>query len=574
MASFLPPTTESSPAVAGALQTDFVSFANRAGLRVAACLDHAGAGWAAAPWVVVAPKYGETKKNNLQLAYQLAVNGLNVLRFDHTNHLGESEGDPTAFTLPGGVDDILGAMDYLAHTHAAAGAILLANSLSARTAIRATALDRRFTHLVCLVGVVNVRHTLREVYQEDLVGNHLAGKQWGLTDILGVEIDFDRFLAAAVGANMHDLTGTRQDLVRMRAEATFFPAEKDVWVPLGEVRAAAAGLATVKIHPIAGAMHEIRENPAAAESAMHNLVRTCVEQATGRPGPPGAPVAPDKRLVLRQNKVERDRLRESRPLGGTETEFWGQYLAKYRMLDNVSDYRGYLDIIGGLLGPVGEGEIVLDAGCGNGFFGVWLLRDLLAREPARWSQPPVYLGLDLTLDGLRDAWEQQAELAQRLARRSRAAAGAAPTLAYARVNLDEWAGAPPGGELVTFADGCFDKICCSLVLSYLRRPGELLGELHRVLRPGGRLVLSSMKPFCDMSAIYRDFMAQRVTGEERESGRDLLRAAGAIKRKEEQGHYSFYFEEELRSDAVQAGFHPGRWQNCFGNQAVALAAVK
>ena len=78
MAHLPPPTTDLSPALAGQLQTDFVSFSNRAGLRVAACLDHAGAGWAAAPWVVVAPKYGETKKNNLQLAYQLAANGLNV----------------------------------------------------------------------------------------------------------------------------------------------------------------------------------------------------------------------------------------------------------------------------------------------------------------------------------------------------------------------------------------------------------------------------------------------------------------------------------------------------------------
>ncbi len=69
-------------------------------------------------------------------------------------------------------------------------------------------------------------------------------------------------------------------------------------------------------------------------------------------------------------------------------------------------------------------------------------------------------------------------------------------------------------------------------------------------------------------------MQQHVSGVELEQGRDLLRAAGAIKRKEEQGDYTFYFEEELRAAAVQAGFTPGRWQNCFGNQAVALAAKK
>ncbi len=62
-------TTETPPPLAGPLQTDFVSFPNRAGLRAAACLDHAGGDLRARPWVLLTPKYGETKKNNLLLAY-------------------------------------------------------------------------------------------------------------------------------------------------------------------------------------------------------------------------------------------------------------------------------------------------------------------------------------------------------------------------------------------------------------------------------------------------------------------------------------------------------------------------
>ncbi|MCZ2820753.1 class I SAM-dependent methyltransferase [Modestobacter sp. VKM Ac-2977] len=45
-----------------------------------------------------------------------------------------------------------------------------------------------------------------------------------------------------------------------------------------------------------------------------------------------------------------------------------------------------------------------------------------------------------------------------------------------------------------FADGGFDDVTASLVLHYLRDWSAPLSELHRVLRPGGRLVLSVNHP--------------------------------------------------------------------------------
>ncbi|MBB3674733.1 class I SAM-dependent methyltransferase [Modestobacter versicolor] len=46
-----------------------------------------------------------------------------------------------------------------------------------------------------------------------------------------------------------------------------------------------------------------------------------------------------------------------------------------------------------------------------------------------------------------------------------------------------------------FADGGFDDVTASLVLHYLRDWAAPLAELRRVLRPGGRLVLSVNHPF-------------------------------------------------------------------------------
>jgi hypothetical protein len=69
-------------------------------------------------------------------------------------------------------------------------------------------------------------------------------------------------------------------------------------------------------------------------------------------------------------------------------------------------------------------------------------------------------------------------------------------------------------------------------------------------------------------------MGQVVSQSELELGRNLLRAAGAIKTKEDQGIYTFYSGEELAAAVQAAGFRDVTWENSFGNQAVVVAARK
>lgn len=50
------------------------------------------------------------------------------------------------------------------------------------------------------------------------------------------------------------------------------------------------------------------------------------------------------------------------------------------------------------------------------------------------------------------------------------------------------------GDELPFSDDEFDTVVASLVLHYLKDWGSALGELRRVLKPGGRLVLSVNHP--------------------------------------------------------------------------------
>ena len=562
---------DSSHVHAGQIRTDFVSFSTRTGLRLAACLDHTGE-LQGRPWVIVAPKYGETKKNNLQLAYYLAANGLNVLRFDQSNHIGESEGRMQDFALPGVVDDIIGCLDYLEQQQGSASAVLVSNSLSARCAFRAAARDARISKLISVAGVVNMQATLREVYREDIFGTYLAGRHWGLTDILGFDINGEIFLGTAVEAGMHDLSGTAADITRLTVPLVYFYGMNDAWISQDDVMRATAAQPRSQLVPVEGAMHEVRENPRAAEDVFRQVVWYSRQDSTYPGAEQAALQIPDKKVVIAQNRQERERMRRSETPIGTETDFWSGYLEKYSVLEKSDDYRAYIELLGRLC-AFRPGALILDAGCGNGMFGLWVVREALRqrRVTTVTNLPSLYVGLDLTERGLNDAMGHHGRaLAQSLAD---PVPKALPGTGYAQFDFNDLTDAA-GTPRLPFADGTFDVVCCSLVLSYLKRPQALLRELRRVARSGAVVVLSSMKPHCDMSVIYRDFITQQVTETEVESARDLLRAAGKIRLKEEIGHYAFFSDNELAALAGEAGFTVTENFISLGNQAVVIKAQK
>ncbi len=567
--------TDSSEVEIGEIRTDFVSFQNRAGMRIAACLDHTGGDLRARPWVLLASKYGETKKSTLHLAYHLAANGLNVLRYDPTNHVGESDGQMLDFTMPGLVGDIVACLDYLETQLGIGRAIGVGNSLSARCLLRVAATDSRLSKAICVAGVVNVISTIQEINQEDLLELRGQGYHWGATNLLGFDVDGDTFLETLLQSRLGDLEGTLEDLRRLTVPVVFFHADRDVWVNRAEVEQVVSANPRARLVTVPAAMHEVRENPRAARQVFEEVVWAC---RTDEPYPGEARSGlrlPDKKLVFAQNRRERDRMRRSEAPLESEAQFWSNYLRKYSILEKSVDYRAYLDLVGRLCGPLRPGAAVLDAGCGNGLFGLWLLRQAWRRRTGRsGDHPVVYVGLDLTQSGLADALDNHLGWRQGLHGTAKTRAIAPPGLQYFLQDFDELDESGAAAKRLPFRDGTFDVICCSLVLSYLRRPRGLLCELHRVLRPGGVLVVSSMKPNCDLSIIYRDSLATSLTADDFRAGRRLLQAAGQIKLKEEIGYYTFFSQAELAELVLDVGLNVTESHLSLGEQAAVIKAVK
>jgi SAM-dependent methyltransferase len=149
-------------------------------------------------------------------------------------------------------------------------------------------------------------------------------------------------------------------------------------------------------------------------------------------------------------------------MGPAPTNDYDSFAAEYSAANGTSIYNAYYErpAMLELAGDV-AGRRVLDAGCGSG--------PLLAELHERGA---VATGIDASAGMI--------ELA-------RGRLGAEVDLRVADL-----------ADPLPFPDGAFDDVVSSLVLHYLQDWGPVLGELRRVLAPGGRLIVSVDHP----SAIY------------------------------------------------------------------------
>ncbi|WP_424813874.1 class I SAM-dependent methyltransferase [Roseococcus sp. YIM B11640] len=165
--------------------------------------------------------------------------------------------------------------------------------------------------------------------------------------------------------------------------------------------------------------------------------------------------------------------------------------AEYDLMDAVEDRMWWYRALHGhalrALAPLPADARVLDAGCGTGGF---LARLRAARPQAR-------------LTGLEYAWPA--------ARRAAAKTGA--PIACGSVNL------------LPFAAGSFDAVTSLDVLSHAGvEPAEALAEFHRVLAPGGLLVLNL--PGHEWLKSAHDIRVHNTRRFERAGAASMLEGAG------------------------------------------------
>jgi ubiquinone/menaquinone biosynthesis C-methylase UbiE len=116
-----------------------------------------------------------------------------------------------------------------------------------------------------------------------------------------------------------------------------------------------------------------------------------------------------------------------------------------------------------------------------------------------------------------------------------------------------------------FPENHFTRIVASLFISYLHNPDYVLAECHRMLKPGGMLLVSSMKPDSDISVMFTNYIRRVQTPncledeekhdvDEVNGARAMLNEAASLFELEEDGFFRFYTSAELKSLLSDAGF--------------------
>ncbi len=537
--------------------------------------------------VVMPNGWGQTKEALLPLArtlvatFEASGESLVVLRYDGIRRRGESHNDPDC-QLPGsesrnfvfsqGVRDLEAVVAHLrqAPEWGVSKVIVVSFSAAAIEVRKAVARDKGATidGWVSVVGSPDLQSMSRSISGGvDFVAGHELGLEFGLQELLGVTLDVDKVVKDAEVHAMSFIEDSGRDLAEIDIPITWFHGRYDAWVDLGRVQKVLShGDTSRRRLVVMPTGHQLRSSQQASQAFQ------CIAQEVGRM----AQGREFKAVAAPAREVRKLRAAERRRLPRVETDlhaFWRDYLVGrdrslgIELLTASSAYRGLMEaqLVALELGP---GQRVADLGSGTGSFALGL-----AADPSRPA-------------GLRITAFDYVEAALRRSRERAAAlpGGAGFGLECAEANLDLLA----PGQHFPVADQCFDRVLASLLLSYLEFPKRVLGEIFRILRPGGRLVVSSLCCDADISRIYVEAYAELQAGEaglelpeleQRELGgmaRSFLNDAAKILELEDTGAFHFWEPGELSELLEECGFVNARASRSLGAppQAVVVSALR
>lgn len=552
---------------------EVIRFTNQLGQDLVGLVNSTGAR-RGAPVVLIPPAWGKTKETLLPLAltivetFRRAGRPVSVLRFDGTNRRGESfvdhdcnsSGDEYRhFRFSQAVEDLKSALRFVRETDPfkASRCVVVSFSLSTIEARRvvAEASAGEIAGWIPVVGIVDLQSGLRAVSGGvDYAEGILKGVHFGHHELVGVLADMDLTGRDAIDAGLVFREDARRDMARIRVPITWIHGKHDAWIDIERVRdVLRAGSAMNRRLIQVPTGHQLRSSQEAFRT-FELIAREAVRMIWGDVVAGGSPAL---RLVDRVREAERRRRDQLVPGKMDLRSFWRAYLlgrdgsTGMDLLTATSSYREMMERQIALLALEPSSQ-VLDLGSGTGGF----LRELNRADRGAG----VVVAVDLIVEALR-----------------RSKLSAKIPAAFVQADLD-------GGSSIPFADDSFDAILASLVVSYLRDPIAAAAEIKRLLRPGGRVVLSSLRKDADISPIYSDGVAELVAlGADRqvmsegvsfaEDQRRFLNEAARLVDLEDQGLFRFYDENELRALVANAGLRIVGVQRALGEPPQAIIVV-
>jgi ubiquinone/menaquinone biosynthesis C-methylase UbiE len=386
------------------------------------------------------------------------------------------------------------------------------------------------------------------------------GLSFGLQEVLGIEVDMDLAGQDAIEHRLAFIEDSRRDFAKIEIPITWYHGKHDAWMDLERVR-------DVMAHGKRG-NRKLVEIPTGHQLNSSRQALEVFSEIAVEVGKVGCGVSLKHQIVDLDDLGRRyaaERARKPTPTAHDLREFWRSYLLGrddeslgIELMHGTSAYRDLMDVQVAALDLHG-GELVADLGCGPGRFAI---------EAAGAAKPPCHIhGFDYVRDGLL----RGSALAQAHSVRAR----------YVECDMG-----PGSSARIPARSHTYDAVVASLFLSYLGDPAGLLREIARVLKPGGRAVLSTLLRDADISNIYQQGVAEltaalargglepKVAQRMDRSARTFLNDAARLLDYEEGGIFQFWEESELEELVSDAGLCVLDMRRTFGTppQAIVLTA--
>ncbi|MBS0170120.1 MAG: methyltransferase domain-containing protein [Nitrospira sp.] len=502
-----------APMLDAAIVTDSTTIHNHDGQRLLLSHDYPRQPVTRqAPLVLLCPGYGTTQQHYVAIAYALAGAGLHVVRYDHSRHIGGSAGDPSHTTFTSLEDDLDTILTYAHREWPEAPLTLLAPDLIGRIALRRHDWQRQLHRLILFNPTLDLQTCLLTLHQRDLVQEHMEGSRLGLGNLLGLPLDIDHFLADAISAQYTNIAVLHEELTHCATDVVILTTE-DATLD-GALPAPTPSALNATMDRLGSRARKVCLAPpiTPTNGLTPSLLAACAQQLLQlcQPGLPSqeAATVPSSllsHLTSTRTRLESDRMRVTYALGTAGRErLWTTYSDLTRIFDELPAHWHAIDQMYQLLQPLDGSVRLLDVGCGQHSFARLLLLNLSYRLRAQSWKPAArlhYVGVDFTPSALHQAREATGIALQHV---DQLFSGRLPD---ATPLTRQWV-LSRSAEVLPFADHSFDRIAATLSLSFAHSPLHTLRELFRVLKPGGRLVISAFTPAADMSRLYRPAVAE------------------------------------------------------------------
>ena len=475
------------------------------------------------PIVLLCSGYGMTQQAYVAFAYLLAEGGLRVLRYDHSCHLGLSDGDPAQTTFTSLEDDLDTVLAFTQKMWPGASLTMVAPDILGRIALRRQDWHRLIRRLILINPTLDLRNCLDTLHERNLIQEHLAGTRFGIGNLLGIPLDIDRFLTDAIAAQYTDVTALRSDLTHCETEVVIITANPEASAPT------VPGTSPIHLNDAMGLLglkgrraslpYSILTAgdiaPKGLEVSWQRLRQLCQPSNNFAPSSATIPLSISRPIAIR-SRFERDRLRAKYFVNAEARDrLWSVQTHLTQALEELPTYWQHIEQLYQLAQPLDGGLALLDIGCGMHSFARLLLLNLSYRLRAqtwRHARPLRYVGVDFSTLALHAAQSATKDALKQVDGLFSGRISGPTPLAQSWV-------LGRSAEALPFADHSFDRIVADLSLSFAPSPLHALRELFRVLRPGGKLVVSTFAPSADVGLLYRSAVQQEgrdaFTGETR-----------------------------------------------------------